>query len=120
MLFVLGEMERMEVSIFETCAYKNYNKIMVSIRYGDRNVAGEVEQKLQNIIGDNVRKYRLKRRLSQNQLSIRLETYAIYICRGSVSRIERHKRRVTDFELKALAEVLRVTVADMFQEGEEK
>lgn len=76
----------------------------------------KLEQKIQNIIGDNVRKYRLKRRLSQNQLSIRLETYAIYICRGSISRIEKHRRRVTDFELKAIAEILRVTVGDMFEE----
>lgn len=80
-------------------------------------MARKLEQKIQNIIGDNVRKYRLKRRLSQNQLSIRLETYAIYICRGSISRIEKHRRRVTDFELKAIAEVLRVTVEDMFEEG---
>lgn len=81
-------------------------------------MAQKLEQKLQNIIGHNVRKYRLKRRLSQNQLSIRLETYAIYICRGSISRIEKHKRRVTDFELKAIAEILCVTVEDMFEEGE--
>ena len=82
-------------------------------------MARELDQKIQNIIGDNVRKYRLKRQLSQNQLSIRLETYAIYICRGSISRIEKHRRRVTDFELKAIAEVLRVTVEDMFEEGQE-
>ena len=89
----------------------------MSKRYGDRNVARKPDYEIQNIIGDNVKKYRLQRHLSQNQLSIRLETYAIYICRGSISRIEGHKRRVTDFELKALAEVLRVTVADMFEEG---
>ena len=81
-------------------------------------MARETDHEIQNIIGDNVKKYRLKRRLSQNQLSIRLETYAIYICRGSISRIERHKRRVTDFELKALAEILRVTVEDMFEKTE--
>ena len=80
-------------------------------------MARKPDYEIQNIIGDNVKKYRLQRHLSQNQLSIRLETYAIYICRGSISRIEVHKRRVTDFELKALAEVLRVTVADMFEEG---
>lgn len=80
-------------------------------------MARKPDYEIQNIIGDNVKKYRLRRHLSQNQLSIRLETYAIYICRGSISRIERHKRRVTDFELKALAEVLRVSVADMFEEG---
>lgn len=88
----------------------------MSKRYGDKDVARKTDHEIQNIIGDNVRKYRLRRNLSQNQLSIRLETYAIYICRGSISRIEKHKRRVTDFELKALAEILRVTVGDMFEE----
>ena len=104
------------MSNFETCVYKNYTKMSVSKCNGDRNVAQKLEQKIQNIIGCNVRKYRLKRRLSQNQLSIRLETYAIYICRGSISRIEKHRRRVTDFELKAIAEILCVTVTDMFEE----
>lgn len=83
-------------------------------------MARKEEQETQNIIGDNVRKYRLKRHLSQNQLSIRLETCAIYICRGSISRIEKHKRRVTDFELKALAEILCVTVGEMFEADQGK
>lgn len=83
-------------------------------------MARKEEQETQNIIGDNVRRYRLKKHLSQNQLSIRLETYAIYICRGSISRIEKHKRRVTDFELKALAEILCVTIGEMFETEERK
>lgn len=45
----------------------------------------------------------------------RLETYAIYVCRGSISRIENHERTVTDFELRALAEVLEVDVVDLLK-----
>jgi transcriptional regulator with XRE-family HTH domain len=69
----------------------------------------------QNIVGSKVRKYRIEQNLSQKALSERLETYAIYICRGSVSRIEQHERTVTDFELKALAKVLKVSIDDLFE-----
>lgn len=41
-----------------------------------------------NIIGDRVRQLRMERRLSQQKLSDKLEVLAIYICRGSISRIE--------------------------------
>ncbi len=67
-----------------------------------------------NIVGDSVRKIRVEKKMSQKELSDRLETYAIYICRGSISRIESHERTVTDFELKALAEVLGVSIYDLF------
>lgn len=67
-----------------------------------------------NIVGNSIRKTRIEKRLSQKELSERLETYAIYICRGSISRIENHERTVTDFELKALSEVLGVSIYDLF------
>ena len=69
----------------------------------------------QNVIGSKVKKYRLERHMSQKALSERLETYAIYICRGSISRIEHHERTVTDFELKAIAEVLDVSIYELYE-----
>lgn len=69
----------------------------------------------QNVVGKKVKKYRLERHLSQQDLSERLETYAIYICRGSISRIEHHGRTVTDFELKAIAEVLKVPIDELYE-----
>ena len=71
----------------------------------------------QNVVGDKVKKYRLERKLSQQELSERLETRAVYICRGSISRIESHERTVTDYELRAIADVLKVDIKDMY-EGE--
>ncbi len=78
-------------------------------------MARVVDINVQNIVGDQVRKYRLELNMSQQELSDRLETYAIYICRGSISRLENHDRTVTDFELKALAEILKVHVDDLFE-----
>lgn len=74
-----------------------------------------IDYHVQNIVGDNVRKYRLELGMSQKELSDRLETYAIYICRGSISRIESHERTVTDFELRAIAQVLKVSIEDLLE-----
>lgn len=70
-----------------------------------------------NMIGDRVRELRIARGLSQQKLSDRLETMAIYICRGSISRIEDKVRTVTDIELYGLAKVLDVSIESLF-EGE--
>ena len=70
----------------------------------------------QNMVGSKVRKLRMERKMSQQTLSDRLETLAIYICRGSVSRIEDKSRTVTDIELYGLAKVLGVSIEDLFQE----
>lgn len=73
-----------------------------------------IEYEAQNVVGDQVRKYRLERQLSQQELSARLETYAVYICRGSISRIEQKERTVADFELQAIAKALNIEIADLF------
>ena len=67
-----------------------------------------------NMIGDQVKKYRKARKMSQQSLSNKLELLGVYICRGSVSRIEDKSRTVTDIELFALAVVRGVSVNDLF------
>lgn len=68
-------------------------------------------------MGDKVKYYRKKRKLSQQELSDKLEIMAIYVCRGSISRIEDGSRTVTDIELYGLAEVLGVTIKDLFPDN---
>ena len=67
-----------------------------------------------NMVGEQVRYYRKKRKYSQKQLSEKLEVMAIYICRGSISRIEDGSRTVTDIELYGLATVLGVSSESLF------
>lgn len=67
-----------------------------------------------NLVGGNVRKYRKRKKMSQLRLSEKLELLGVYICRGSISRVEDRSRTVTDIELYALAEVLGVSIADLF------
>lgn len=82
---------------------------------GDKSVARIMDYEALNMVGDNVRKFRLEKNMSQQDLSERLETYAVYICRGSISRIEAHQRTVADYELKAIAEILQVSIEDMYE-----
>ena len=67
-----------------------------------------------NLIGSNLKRIRVKKKISQQQLSNRLELLGVYVCRGSVSRIEDYSRTVTDIELYAIAEVLGVDVSELY------
>lgn len=62
-----------------------------------------------NIIGSRLKTARLKSNLTQQQLSAKLETIAVYIDRASISKIEQQKRIVTDYELLALCQILKVS-----------
>lgn len=75
-----------------------------------------IDSQQKNMIGKNVKRLRKKKHLSQQELSARLETLAIYICRGSISRIEDQSRTVTDIELYGLSQVLEVPVEDFFKD----
>lgn len=68
-----------------------------------------------NLVGKKVKELRKARGMSQQDLSDKLETLAVYICRGSVSRIEDMSRTVTDIELYGLAKVLDVPIEEFFQ-----
>ena len=68
-----------------------------------------------NLIGANLKRLRKERNLSQPALSNRLELLGVYVCRGSVSRIEDMTRTVTDIELFAIAEVLGVGIESLFE-----
>lgn len=67
-----------------------------------------------NIVGKNIKKLRIQKKLSQKQLSEKLETLAVYVCRGSISRIEENKRTVTDIELKGFADIFRISINELF------
>ena len=74
-----------------------------------------IDGEKKNFVGSKVKKLRIQKGLSQQVLSNRLETHAIYICRGSISRIEDRKRTVTDIELYGLSQVLDVPIEDFFE-----
>ncbi|MBQ7896912.1 MAG: helix-turn-helix transcriptional regulator [Clostridia bacterium] len=73
-----------------------------------------IESEKKNLIGANVKKLREKAKMSQRELSVLLEVKGVYVCRGSISRIEDYSRTVTDIELFAISEVLGVNVNELF------
>lgn len=69
-----------------------------------------------NLVGAKVRELRRARRMSQQALSVQLELRGIYVCRGSVSRLEDGLRTVTDIELFALAKIFQVSIDSLFED----
>ena len=72
-----------------------------------------------NMIGGNLRRLRMERGWSQQKLSNQLEMLAIYVCRGSISRIEDKQRTVTDIELYGFSQVLGVPIQELFEDKNE-
>ena len=67
-----------------------------------------------NMVGHHVKKYRRLNKMSQQELADKLELMAIYVCRGSVSRIEDRSCTVTDIELYGIAKVLKISIQDLY------
>ena len=74
-----------------------------------------IDGERKNLIGGNLKKLRRKMKMSQQALSNKLELLGIYVCRGSISRIEDHSRTVTDIELFAIAQALGVDPSELLE-----
>ncbi len=75
-----------------------------------------VETTQKNMTGNAIKRYREQANMTQAQLSHQLETVAVYVCRGSISRIEKGIRIVSDIELYGISKVLNIPINAFFQE----
>ena len=66
-----------------------------------------------NVIGRLLREYRIKRDLSYEKLSAKLELMGISIHKQSLYDIENNKRTVKDYELFGIAYILGIDVNDL-------
>ena len=66
-----------------------------------------------NISGPQIRAFRLARRMSQAELAERMRQSGCMIDQEAVSRMERGKRIVRDFELAVIADIFCVTVRQL-------
>jgi len=82
----------------------------------DYDMARIIDGDNKNLIGGNLKKTRTKLKISQQELSNKLELLGVYVCRGSISRIEDYSRTVTDIELFAIAEVLGVDPKELYRD----
>ncbi|WP_238915811.1 helix-turn-helix transcriptional regulator [Clostridium sp. YIM B02555] len=67
-----------------------------------------------NIIGRKVRNIRKTRKLTQEELTARIQLRGLNIDRPMLSKIENDSREVYDFEVKAIAEALDISVNELF------
>ena len=84
------------------------------LNFEEKAMARIIDGERMNLIGDNLKKLRKAKKMSQQALSNSLELMGVYVCRGSISRIEDKTRTVTDIELFALAKVLKVDMNELF------
>lgn len=68
-----------------------------------------------NIIGDNLKKYRLSRGLSQRELSEKLELLGLTIYYTDIHKIEHYKKTVRDYELKGFCIALGISLDDLYE-----
>lgn len=78
-----------------------------------------IDGEKKNMIGKKVRKFRTEQKMSQQTLANKLETIAVYICRGSICRIEEQTRTVSDIELWGLSKILDKPINSFFDEYNE-
>lgn len=68
-----------------------------------------------NIIGSNLRKYRLLRNLSQNELCKKLDLIGVNLYHSDIYQIEYGKRLVKDYEVLAFMLVLNISFEQLFE-----
>lgn len=73
-----------------------------------------------NIIGKKINTIRKLKGITQEQLTARLNVQGIDIDRTMISKIETQSREVSDFEIKAIANALGVTIEELFDESQPK
>jgi transcriptional regulator with XRE-family HTH domain len=67
-----------------------------------------------NIVGPQVRKFRLRKGWTQNDFAIKLQLFGWDTSRESVTSLENQQRRVPDLELFILARILGVKMENLF------
>lgn len=67
-----------------------------------------------NIIGDNVRRLRKEQKLTQEELTAKLQTLGLDIDRPMLTRIELKQREVYDYEALSISKALNVSIQEIF------
>lgn len=66
-------------------------------------------------VGENIRKHRIEKGLTQEQLSAQLQVYGCDVSRGTLAKIEAGIRHITVRELRAVKLVLNITYEEFFK-----
>lgn len=66
-----------------------------------------------NIIGPKIKEARLRQKLTQEELAIKMQLRNIEISQKVISRIEKQERFVADYELLTFSEVLKLDLYEL-------
>ena len=72
-----------------------------------------------NVSGDRIRELRLKARLSQAALAVKMQTEGVIVEQDVISRIESGSRLVTDSEILVLTRIFNVSADWIIGTGQE-
>lgn len=73
-----------------------------------------------NVVCERIKHARRKLKMTQDQLAAKMQTYDAHIDQQMISKIERNRRIVTDYEIVLFAKVLNVEVNWLLGEFIEK
>ena len=73
-----------------------------------------------NVIGNNLRKYRKEKHLSQANLTMALNLLGINMHKNDIYMIENNKRSVKDYEVWGFMKILNISYDDLFDGIESK
>ena len=65
-------------------------------------------------VGQNIRKIRMRKNLSQEQVSTQMQVRGCDVTRSALAKIEAGQRHIYPDELKALKEILSVSYDELF------
>lgn len=79
----------------------------------------QLSEKYRNLVGDRIRKARLSspEKISQEDLAGRLARKGFQMDRSAISRIESRSRYLMDYEIAAIAKILKKPVSWFFEEA---
>ncbi len=87
-----------------------YNKIIL----GDNHMGASKLNNQLNIIGKNIKSYRLKNKLSQNDVCCKMALLGISLYQYDIYRIENGKRTIKDFEIYGFSKIFKITPNELF------
>lgn len=70
--------------------------------------------KKRNVIGHNLKFWRKKNKISQEQLAAKLHLLGLNLDRSAISRIESFSREVYDYEIVYFCNALNISLLDLY------
>lgn len=71
-----------------------------------------------NVVGQNIRKFREHKGISQRQLANKLNLKGINLYHSDISRIEANDLFIRDYELIGICKILEITYEQIFEDTE--